>query len=444
MVDDSLQGHVRAKKVNGLAERIKDAILPMRSSVAYRRFLAARLVSQTGSSMAPVALAFAVLQIGGGAGALGSVLAVSMVPQMTLMLLGGAVADRHPRGRIMVVAHLVSGAVQAVVAVLLFTRHAVLWQLLAAGVISGAAGAFFGPAAQGIVRQLVDRELLREANALLRLTQNVVKISAPAAAGVVIASAGSESAIAYDAVTFFAAAWMLSRLRVPLTPVKNTRLVQALREGWSDFWSRQWLWIMVAQGAACITPWLIGYQVLGPLYARDHLGGPAAWGLIVAGFAAGLITGSVVVLLLRPRRVGLVACTATASMGLPLTALAVHAPLPVLVAATFVTGVGLDVSINTFASYQQSQVPVEMQARTSSYSLLGQQLPIPLGYLLAGPLAAAVGVVPALAGCAVVIVTLAFAPLFSRQVRAMRLPARAGEEGRSGAVPVTAGASSRS
>ncbi|GAB3979310.1 MFS transporter [Actinoallomurus acanthiterrae] len=417
----------------------------MRSSRAYRRFLAARLVSQTGSSMAPIALAWAVLQIGGGAGALGGVLAISMVPQMVLMLIGGAVADRHPRGRIMIIAHLVSGATQAIVAALLFTGHAALWQLLAVGVVSGAAGAFFGPAAQGTVRQLVPRESLREANALLRLGQNIVKIAAPAVAGVLIAAAGAETAIAYDAATFVAAAWMLSRLRVPLAPMKGKRLLGALREGWTDFWSRRWLWIMVAQGATCITPWLIGYQVLGPLYARDHLGGAPAWGLIVSGFAAGLITGSVVVLLLRPRRVGLVTCTATASMALPLVALAAHAPLPVLVAATFVTGVGLDVSINTFGTYQQAEVPVEMQARTSSYSLVGQQLPIPLGYLLAGPLAAAAGVVPALAGCAVVIVTVAFVPLLSRQVRAMRLPARAAEEPpAAGAVPVTAGTSSRS
>jgi MFS family permease len=132
--------------------------------------------------MAPIALAWAVLQIGGGAGALGGVLAISMVPQMVLMLIGGAVADRHPRGRIMIIAHLVSGATQAIVTALLFTGHAALWQLLAAGVISGAAGAFFGPAAQGTVRQLVPRESLREANALLRLGQNVVKIAAPAVA----------------------------------------------------------------------------------------------------------------------------------------------------------------------------------------------------------------------------------------------------------------------
>ncbi|GAA2118460.1 MFS transporter [Actinomadura alba] len=399
------------------------ATAPLRTFPVFRRYLAARMVSQTGSSAAPLALAFAVLQLGGGAGALGGVLAASMIPQMILMLIGGAVADRNPRGRIMVVAHMISGVNQTVVVVLLVAGHGALWQLFVSAVISGGVGAFFGPAAQGMVRQLVDPDTLREANALMRLAQNVVKVLAPAAAGGIIATAGAEAAIGYNALTFFAAAWMLSRLRVPLTPIKSKDMLGALREGWSDFWSRHWLWIMVAQSAACCTPWLIGYQVLGPLYSERHLGGAASWGLVVGGFAGGLITGSVVVLLLRPQRVALVACTATASLALPLVALVVQAPLPMLVAATFVTGVGLDVSINTFATFQQREVPLEMQARTSSYSLLGQQLPIPVGYLVAGPLEHAVGVISALAGCAVVILAVAFLPLLNAGVRAMRLPA---------------------
>jgi MFS family permease len=384
----------------------------------------------------PLALAFAVLQIGGGAGALGGVLAASMIPQMVLMLVGGAVADRNPRGRIMVVAHLVSGINQSIVVVLLATGHGALWQLLVSATVSGGVGAFSQPAAQGMVRQLVDRDVLREANALMRLSQNIIKVLAPAAAGVIIAVAGAQAAIGYDALTFFAAAWMLSWLKVPLAPIKNKHMLGALREGWSDFWSRRWLWIMVAQGAACCTPWLIGYQMIGPMvFAHGHLGGAAAWGLVVGGFAAGLITGSVVVLLLRPRRVALVACTATVSLALPLVALAVQAPLPVLVASTFLTGIGLDVSINTFGSYQQREVPVEMQARTSSYSLLGQQLPIPVGYLAAGPLISAVGVIPASASCAAVIAMVAFLPLLSREVRAMRLLAPVTEPS---AVPAAA------
>jgi hypothetical protein len=410
----------------------------------YRRFVAARLVSQTGSSMAPLALAFAVLQIGGGAGGIGIVLAVSMVSQMLMLLLGGAVADRAPRGRIMIIAHLISGMQQAGVAALVVTGHARLWELIVAAAVSGCVGGFFGPAAQGMIRQLVDRDVLRQANALLRLTQNTIKVSAPAVAGVLIAVVGPGWAVAYDSATYILAAWMLSRVRVPLTPIPNKHLLTALREGWTDFASRRWLWIMVAQSAATCTPWLIGYQVLGPLQARNYLGGAAAWGLVVGGFAAGLITGSVVVLLLRPRRVALVACVAVASEALPLVALAAHAPLPLIVVAAFVTGIGLDVSINTFATYQQREVPAVMQARTSSYSLLGQQLPIPVGYLIAGPLAAAVGVIPSLAGCALAVVVFAFLPLLSAEVRAMRLPALEPEAVPAVAEPVVlAGTTSR-
>ncbi|GAA0956033.1 MFS transporter [Actinocorallia libanotica] len=419
----------------GFKSRIDEAAAPLRRFPVFRRYLAARLVSQTGSSAAPIALAFAVLEIGGQAATIGLVLTAALVPQMLLMLAGGAIADRAPRDRIMVIAHLVSAATQLVVAVLLLTGRAEVWHLLAAAVLSGAVGGFVGPAAEGMVRQLVAKDHLREANATQRMVQNVVKVAAPALAGVGVAAAGAGWVLAYDAVTFLVAAWLLSRLRVPLTPIKRQKMWAALREGWADFASRRWLWIMVVQSALCCAPWLVGYQILGPVYTQEYLGGAAAWGLVMAVFSGGLIAGSVVVLLLRPRRVAVVACVAIACEALPLAALALHAPLPVLLAAVFLTGVGLDVSINTFAAFRQREIPLELQSRVAAYNLVGQQLLIPVGYLVAAPLADAVGLVPVLAGCAAVIVVCAFVPLLDGQVRAMRLPrVPAAPGGRSGSL----------
>jgi predicted MFS family arabinose efflux permease len=425
-------GHVQA-----IRRRAAQTATPLRGNPAFRRYFAGRVLSICGSTISPVAYAFAVLHIGGGTTGLGVVLAAAMVPQIVLLLVGGVIADRLPRARVLVASQAVAGIAQLGAAALVLGGRAQVWQLAVLAAVGGATTAFFTPAAQGVVPQIVAGEALREANALLRLVMNIAKVAGPAVGGVVVASAGPGWAIAWDGATFMASAAVLATLRVPLERSTRSRFLKDLRVGWWEFWSRPWLWIMVVQGAVGVLCWLVGFQLLGPVYASQRLGGAASWGLIASGLAAGLLGGSAVALLWRPRRVGPVVCAGIGSMALPLAAMASGAPWPLIAAAAAVTGVGLDVSIVSWSTLMQQRIPPDRLSRVTSYNTLGQILFVPVGYAVAGPVSEAAGVAVTLIACAGAIVVAAVAPLAVREIRLLAVPARAMR--RPAEVPVAAG-----
>jgi MFS family permease len=131
------------------------------------------------------------------------VLAARAVPQVVFLLIGGVWADRLPRNKLMVASSLASGTTQAVVAVLLLTGNAELWQLLLLGGLNGVSTAFFFPASAGIVPQTVPPELIQQANPTLRLALNSTNVRGAALGGVIVSASSPGWAIAVDAATFF-------------------------------------------------------------------------------------------------------------------------------------------------------------------------------------------------------------------------------------------------
>ncbi|WP_237553737.1 MFS transporter, partial [Streptomyces sp. SID6137] len=153
---------------------------------AFRRFVVANLISAAGSAMAPLALAYSVIEEGGGAGSLGVVLAVNTVPTILFLLMGGLFADRWSRSRILFVGNLVAAGAQGVLAGTVATGHATTASIAACGFVSGTAASFTVPATQGAVAQIVPAEHLQQANALLRLPSNAVKVLGPVVGGFVV------------------------------------------------------------------------------------------------------------------------------------------------------------------------------------------------------------------------------------------------------------------
>jgi MFS family permease len=207
---------------------------PLRQ-VDFRWFFAGRLVSLLGSSMAPVALAFAVLDASHRTSDLGIVLAAHMVPLLAFLLIGGAVADRFSRRPVLVIANLGAGATQGAVAVVLLTGHYDLVLVAALGFANGVLDAFTTPALRGVVPELVDKRQLRQANSLLGSTSNAARIIGPSVSGLLVVGVGSVAAIAFDALTFLAAAGFLAQLDLPtkVAAAPSTMLTD-IREGWTD------------------------------------------------------------------------------------------------------------------------------------------------------------------------------------------------------------------
>ena len=386
----------------------------------FRFLFLGRTTSFIGNAFANVALAFAVLDLTGSKADLGLVLAARSLPTVIFLLAGGIWADRLPRHRVMVLSNVVSGASQGLIAVLLLSGHAQVWQLAVLGAINGLSSAFFFPAASGIVPQTVEQRLLQPANAILRLGQNASWISGAAIGGLVVAATSPGVGIAVDAATFFVAAALLAAIRLPETlRMETSNFFAELKDGWREFSTRTWLWVIVLQ-FGFVNAVELGVQgVLGPAIAKEHLGGAASWGLILTADALGLIAGGLILLRFKPRRLLL-----TATLGFLLTIpflLGLAGPLSViaLIALAALAGIGSETFGIMWDTTMQQEIPQEKLSRVYSYDALGSWVLIPLGLAVAGPLAEVFGTRDTILGAAAISLTATLAVLLVKDVRTL-------------------------
>ena len=359
----------------------------------FRLLFLGRAVSFLGNAVAPVALAFAVLDLTGSKSDLGLLLAARSLPQVVFILIGGAFADRLPRHHVMVASSVVSGLSQASIAVLLLTHYAQLWHMIALSVVNGTSTAFFFPASSGVIPQTVPRELLQQANAVLRLALNASSIIGAALGGIAVAAVGPGWAIAFDGATFLLGAAFIGAMSIRAAEREEvTTLLAELRDGWREFRGRTWLWAVVLQFSVVNAAEVGGQNVLGPVVAKDRLGGPAAWGTILAAEAVGLVLGGLIALRFRPRRMLLVATFGILVMPIVLVALALPAPLPVVIATALVAGIGIETFGVLWDTTMQQEIPQAKLSRLYAYDMLGSIMFVPIGLAVAGPLAEAIGV----------------------------------------------------
>jgi MFS family permease len=371
--------------------------------------------------VAPIALAFAVLDLTGSKTDLGLVLTAIWVPQLLLVLFGGVFADRLPRHLVMVGSNLLSGLAQGGIAVLLLTHHAQLWQLIVLQVFRGIAMAFFFPAVQGLIPETVSPGLLQQANALLGMTKNGANIFGAALGGVLVATAGPGWALGFDGATYLISAAILAAMRIKRAErVETPSVWRELAEGWSEFSSRTWLWAVVASAAVGNTVWMGASLVLGPLVAKEYLGGAASWGIIMASQGAGLLAGGLLLLRFRPQRLLLVGMGAFSVAALPIFFLASLRSTPVIAVGYFIAGVSLEIFSILWAMAMQQNVPQEKLSRVSAYDALGSIVFVPLGLSLAGPVADAVGLTNALWGAGLLGTAATVSALGVRDVRELR------------------------
>lgn len=399
-------------------KRISPAPLAERE---FRLLFVARTVSSIGSAVAPVGLAFAVLDLTGSKADLGYVLAARSLPTVLFILFGGVWADRLPRHLVMVASNVVSGASQALVAALLLSGQARIWELAALSAVNGASSAFFFPASQGLVPQTLPQRLLLQGNALLRMGQNTTLIFGAALGGALVAATSPGVTIAIDAASFLVAAWVTAGMRLAsMPPIEKSSMLADLRVGWGEFWSRTWLWAIVLQFGITNAAESGAINVLGPAVAKSHFGGAAAWGAILTCQAVGLILGGIFILRRRPSRVLLVATLAYLVNVVVLFALARPLPLALVALAAVVSGAGREGFGINWETAMQQQIPADRLSRVYSYDALGSLVLIPIGLAVVGPVSAAIGTRATLYGIGTIIVLATVAVLFSRDVRTIR------------------------
>ncbi|MEU9922583.1 MFS transporter [Streptomyces griseoluteus] len=391
-----------------------------------RRFvllLGARVVSVLGNGFARVALGFAVLALpGASAGRLSLVLACQALPQLALVLVGGVIADRMSRSRLMMLADVLGAGAYAALAVIVLTGHAPLPAMCLLAVAAGTANSLFAPAMEGVVPLIVPADRLQRANGLLRVGTNTSLLLGLGLSGVTVALVGAGWALALNAASFVVSAALTARLKVAGRPRVRASGWTELREGWREFASRQWLWVVVAQYAVVMAALNAEVGVLGPLTV-EHQGGARSWSVIVGAQALGTIAGAGLAARVRVQRPILVAVLSTFPAAVPMLLLGLGAPLSLTAAAMFGAGVANDVFGVLWSTTLQREIPEHVLSRVTSYDWFGSLALAPLGILVAGPMASAAGTSWTLTGCAALVVLATAAALLVPQVRSLRTPA---------------------
>ena len=396
----------------------------------YRRLFLGRTTSLIGDGMAPIALAFAILDLTGSATDLGIVIALHSLVLIALILVGGVVADRISPRRAMLGADLVRTVSMGLIAALLLTGVAEIWQLALLYAIDGAATAFFNPASNAIVPQIVPGSRLQEANALLNFSRWGGKVAGPALAGVLLALGSPGTALAVDAATFVVSAACLWRIRAPGVRAEEDEgepFLFELRHGWREFSSRSWMVAVVVGAAVTNAIFFPVFQVLGPTVARESLGGSSAWALIAAMWGAGGLLGGVVALHVRPRRPLLVSEGFILLFAIPVVLLAIPASTVVIALGALLASATVALAEILYETVAAQHIPAEALARVVAYDWFGSLAIEPITLALVGPIAAGIGISTTLWAGAAVMTACQVAVLLVPSVR--KLEARPGATG---------------
>ena len=399
--------------------RLPEKLVVLRDH-AFRRLLSAAAISWFGDRMVVVALAFAVLEIGGSATAIGLVLAVRTGSLLISLLLGGVVADRVARRAVMVGADVARVATQGVLATLVVADVAEVWSIALLTGLTGIATGFFNPASTGLLPAIVPPEHLQQANGVRGTLLSAGEIGGPALAGALVALVGAGWALAVDAATFGASALLLLGVRVPGRVERAaTGFWEDLREGWTTFRGTTWVWTFVLWAALLNLLWG-AWNVLGPVVADDDLGGAAVWGAVNAALGVGALLGALAAIRGMPRR-PILAAALTGFAGVPafiLLATGAHA-LPLAVAAAL-GGIGMMFGNTVWESTLQRHIRPEALSRVSAYDWFGSFAFAPVGLAIWGPVAEAVGTGTALWIAGLLTAASTVAILAVRDVRAVR------------------------
>jgi MFS family permease len=355
----------------------------------FRVFFLGYVTSSFGTSMAFVALAFAVLEDDGSVANLGYVMAARVIPSVLFLLGGGVLGDRLPRRRMLLVSDFSRTLTQGSLATFFLLGAPPLWVVIALVACGGTAEAFFRPSFDGLVPELVDKQRLPEANALLGLAQSVASVAGPALAGILVAFLSPALVLMADAATYLVSFLALLALRVGNHAPESdgSSMVSQLRDGWQLFRSHTWLWSVTLQFTLFNLLVWAPYLVLLPASADRNYGGPGALGVIDAVFGAGALLGGLLVLGRRPDRPLVVTTLVTVAWAAPSAALALRAPLVVVCGAALLAGASSAVFNSLWMSVVQLHIPAESLSRVMSYVAFGAYSVGPLGLALAGPLA---------------------------------------------------------
>jgi MFS family permease len=360
----------------------------------FRLLFSGETISVLGDQFHFVALAWLTLQLTGSGFALGSVLMVAAIPRAVFLLLGGALSDRFSPRSLMLWSNVIRSVLVGIIAALVLSGRAELWQLYATAGIFGVVDAFFYPAISAILPMLVDEPTLPPANALLQGSQQLAGLIGPALAGVVVAIVSTGPAFAFDSISFGVAAIALffvlgGRRAAPAeiaTEGPRTSLLGTIRAGFGYAWSDPAVRSLILLSAA------FNFAFTGPLsvglpFLADHSlgGGSATFGILLSAFGAGALLGAVLAgSIHRVPHLGTIVLAIAVFLGVALGLIGVAPSVPIAFALLAAIGIGAGFLNVHVVSWLQGRTAPDMRGRVMSMVMLGSIGLAPFSYALAG------------------------------------------------------------
>ncbi|HET9015912.1 MAG TPA: MFS transporter [Thermomicrobiaceae bacterium] len=388
----------------------------------FRNFWIGSIVSNVGSWMQFVALSWLILQLTNSAFYLGLIGLVQAVPGISITLVGGVLADRLDRRKVLLFTQTTFGLLALVLTALDVLHIVTIWEILLIAFCSSAVGAIDNPTRQALIPDLVGEDNIASAVGLNSAAWNGAAVVGPAIAGVLVALISTSGAFFLNGLSYFAVVWAVWIMRPrPRRAGPSRSILENLTQGLTFMRRDRRIWgLMLVMAIAT----LLGrpYTQLMPIFAQNVLhSGASGYGVLMGASGVGALVGAILVAPLGgSSRKGFLMLASTGLFGVSLLAFAGSRWFVVSLAILLVVGLSQTLLMGMTNTLLQLNVPAEMRGRVmSAYTLIPSGV-MPLGAMVLGGIGSVVGVPPTVAaGAALVLVTSGAAYLTLGDVRTM-------------------------
>jgi len=354
-------------------------------------------VSRVGDGLFAIALSWWVLEKTGSPAAMGAVQVFTILPKVLFLLIGGVMADRLPRQRVMIASDALRGVLVIIVAILAATQLLQIWHIFAASLLFGFVDAFFQPAYAAVMPDITPPELLPSANSLTALSGELAGIGGPAIGAFVVAVGGTPAAFGLDGVSFLISALCIVPIMGLALKRKNDapppNVIRELREGLGVVFGSPWLWITITLAAFGNIFLASPITVSLPFLIKDNLHADVGvLGAVFSIFSIGSVIGAVLVgRVPKLRHRGRTTYIAWIIAGLSLALIGVIPSVASLIVLSFIAGVGLAIGQLIWTNVLQELVAPELLGRVSSVDQFGSFVLLPFGFGIVGGLTGLIG-----------------------------------------------------
>lgn len=354
----------------------------------YALFFSGQSVSQIGTWMQRTAVNWVIFTLTHSAFMLGLAVFAQQFPSFLLSLPGGIVADRYNRYKILLVTQTASMVQSVLLAVLILTRHYVVWEILSLSVVLGIINAFDVPARQPMVHEMVNnKEDIANALAFNSVMVNIARLVGPALSGIVLQAFGAGVCFSLNALSFIAVIVSLLLMKLPAfqPPAAKKKPAAELVEGFQYLQQKPVIGKIILL-LVCLSLLVLPYDTLVPVFAKNIFKGNAAtYGYISSFIGLGAMLGSLCLAALKKSgQLTTLMLASIALLGTGLVFFSRTGNFPLAMFFAMLMGFGALTPMTACITIIQMEAAAHMRGRVMSYVAMAYFGMLPLGSLLTG------------------------------------------------------------